>query len=183
MGEQRVMHCACGAIREVPSALRFVSCVKCGRAMAQRRLTDSEPSPTRWIVSAATLASQLLGTVAFAIALVWIVKHGNRAPWVVGVLALGAVCVFAGGIAHRGSLRALAICVLLDSVVAVVCLGHVSSAKGFVLPPVAWVAPSVAHQLATAMTITGVVAALAAIACVAAAPQARRFAQWSAQAR
>ncbi len=171
------MHCACGATREVPSALRFVGCVKCGRAMAQRS-TEPPPTPPRSIVAAATLASQLLGTLAFGLALVWIVKHGNRAPWVFAILALGAVCVFAGGIAHRGSVRALAVCVLLDAAVAVVCLGHLSSVKGFMLPPVAWVAPAIAHELATAMTIAGAVAALAAVACIAAAPQARRFAQW-----
>jgi drug/metabolite transporter (DMT)-like permease len=136
------------------------------------------PTPPRSIVAIATLASQLLGTLAFALAFVWVFKHGDRQPLSVAILVLGAVCVFAGGNAHRGSVRALVVCAVLDIAFAIVCLANLSGAKAFLLAPVAWAAPAIAGELALAMTITGIVAALAASTCIAAVPQTRRFAAW-----
>lgn len=146
--------------------------------MAPATSNTFAPTPPRSIVAAATLASQLLGTLAFALALVWIIKHGDRQPVSLTILVLGAVCVFAGGNAHRGSVRALAVCALLDLAIAVACLANSSAVNAFVLAPVAWAVPAVARELAIATMIAGVVAALAACACIAAVPQTRRFAAW-----
>jgi hypothetical protein len=120
----------------------------------------------------------LLGTLAFALALVWIFR-GDRQSVTVAVFLLAAILVFAGGQAHRGSVGALALCAVLDVAVAVACLGSVSGAKAFVLAPVAWAVPVVASELAVVMAIAGTVAVLAACGCVAAVPQTRRFAAWS----
>jgi hypothetical protein len=136
------------------------------------------PTPSRSIIAIATCTSQLLGALAFALALVWIVKHGDRQPMKLTILALGAVCVFAGGNAHRGSVLALALCALLDIAVAVACLAKLSAVKAFVVPPVTWAAPTVTHELALAITIAGTVAVLAAAASLAAIPQTRRFVAW-----
>jgi len=136
------------------------------------------PRPARSIVATATFVSQLLGTLGFALALVWIIKHGHPQPVSLTILVLGAICVFAGGNAHRGSVRALAVCALLDLAVAIACFANLSAVTAFVLVPVAWAAPALVHQLAIATMIAGVVAILAASACIAAVPQTRRFAAW-----
>jgi len=136
------------------------------------------PTPSRAIVAIATFTSQLLGALAFALALVWIVRQGDRQPITMTILVLGAVCVFAGGNAHRGSVLALGLCALLDVAVAIACLAKISAVKAFVVTPLAWAAPTVAHDLALAITIAGTVAVLAASACIAAVPQTRRFTAW-----
>jgi hypothetical protein len=140
--------------------------------------TAFAPTPPRSIVASATLASQLLGTLVFALALVWFIKLGGRSPLNVTIMVLGAVAVFAGGSAHRGSIAALAVCALLDLAVAIACFGNIAAVKAFVLAPVAWAAPAVAAHLTIAMLIAGIVAAAAASACIAAVPQTRRFAAW-----
>lgn len=178
VAQLQVLHCVCGATREAPIGLRVLSCARCGRALALATPNAFVPIPARSIVATATLASQLLGMLAFALALVWIVKQGDRQPVSVTILVLGVVCVFAGGNAHRGSLRALALCALLDLAIAIACLANISAVQAFVVVPVAWAAPAVVHELAIATMITGVVAALAASACIAAVPQTRRFAAW-----
>jgi len=146
--------------------------------MAPATLNVFAPTPSRSIVASATLASQLLGTLVFALALVWIIKHGNSWPVNLTILVLGAVAVFAGGNAHRGSLGALAVCALLDLAVAIACLAKISAVHAFVLAPVAWAVPAAAPKLPIATMIAGIVAVLAASACIAAVPQTRRFAAW-----
>jgi hypothetical protein len=136
------------------------------------------PTPSRAIISIATFTTQLLGALAFALAVVWIIKQGDRQPMKLAILALGAVGVFAGGNADRGSVFALALCALLDVAVAIACLAKLSAVKAFVVTPVAWAAPTATHQLAIGITIAGTVAVLAASACIAAIPQTRRFAAW-----
>lgn len=134
--------------------------------------------PSRAMVAIATFTTQLLGALAFALAVVWIIKQGDRQPMTLTILTLGALGVFAGGNAHRGSILALALCALLDVAVAIGCLAKLSAVKAFVVTPVAWAAPSVGHELALAISIAGIVAGLAASACIAAIPQTRRFTAW-----
>src|SRR5262245_17872661 len=107
MSEPRAFQCACGAKREAPTGLRYVSCVRCGRAMVPASANAFAPTPPRSIVASATFASQLLGTVVFALAFVSIVKHGHSWPVNLTILVIGAAGVFAGGNAHRGSMLAL----------------------------------------------------------------------------
>ncbi|HEX5058269.1 MAG TPA: hypothetical protein VFV99_02860 [Kofleriaceae bacterium] len=146
--------------------------------MAPATLNVFVPTPSRSIVAGATLVSQLLGTLAFALALVWIIKHGYRGPINVTILVLGAVAVFAGGNAHRGSVVALVVCAVIDLAVAVACLANISAVDTFVHTSVAWAAPAVVPKLHIMTVIAGIVAVLAASACMAAVPQTRRFAAW-----
>ena len=132
--------------------------------------------PPRSTAAIATIPSQLLGTLAFALAFVWIYKFGDRRPVSLTIGVLGAVCVFAGGKALRGSVLALAVCAFLDLSVAIACLTDVARAKAFVLTPIAWLAPTAANPLV--ITIAGVVAVVAASMCIVAVPQIRQFAAW-----
>lgn len=146
--------------------------------MAPATLNVFAPTPSRSIVASATLASQLLGTLTFALALVWIIKFGHHKPVNLTILVLGALGVFAGGNAHRGSVVALVVCALLDLAVAIACLGNIAAVAVFVQAPVAWAAPAIASKLPIVTMIAGIVAVLAASACMAALPQTRRFAAW-----
>lgn len=144
--------------------------------MAPPSPAASAPAPARTLVAAATLASQLLGTLAFALALVWIVALRVTEPTVIAVMVVGAACVFAGGNAHRGNVTALGICVVFDLAVAVAALVRLPAADAFAWPALARIHAE--PHLALVMAAAGATAALAAVACIAALPQARRFAAW-----
>jgi len=144
--------------------------------MAPESPTIYAQPPARTLVATATLASQLLATIAFALALVWIVALRVSEPAVIAVLCVGAVCVFAGGNAHRGNVIALGICAAFDIAVAITTLVRLPSAVAFTEVPFARF--HAAAYLPAAMLVAGVIAALAAVTCIAALPQARRFAAW-----
>lgn len=175
---QQVFQCACGARRQASNVVRVLSCLQCCRAMVPESPNAFRPTPSRSIVAIATLTTQLLGAIAFALAVVWIIKQGDRQPMKLTILTLGAVGVFAGGNAHRGSVLALALCALLDVAVGVACLAKLAAVKAFVVTPLAWTAPHIGHELALATTIAGAIAVFAASACIAAIPQTRRFIAW-----
>ena len=173
MGDTHQLHCACGATRTAPTHLSIVSCILCGRAMA-KTIPRPTPPPSRAVVATAALVTQLLGTTAFALALVWILAlHVTSTP-VLAITAAGALCVFAGGAAHRGSLRALAACATFDLAVAILLFARPPEADAFLHPALAQL--SATAHLALAATLLGAVAALAALTCLAAVPQTRRFA-------
>ncbi|HLL20745.1 MAG TPA: hypothetical protein VK427_01380 [Kofleriaceae bacterium] len=153
--------------------------MQCGRAMAPSSKTAFAPAPSRAVVAAATLVSQLLGTLAFAFGLVWIVALRVNDAAVVAVLVVGALAVFAGGHAHRGSVVALGACAAFDVAASVVGLARLPGVEAFTQPVLARFAAE--DHLAVGLTVTGIVAALAAITCIAALPQARRFAAWRGQ--
>src|SRR5579859_5729882 len=98
MGPTQLRYCLCGATREVSCSLRIASCVHCGRALALAPYTF-EPAPRSGLAQAATFTSQLLGALTFAFALVWMADPSLQRA----LLALGALWVFAGGSAQRGS--------------------------------------------------------------------------------
>ena len=176
VGELQELHCACGATRHAPIALSIVSCVACGRAMAPAEVVIYAPPPSRTLVATATLASQLLGTFAFALGLVWIVALRVTDATILAVMLAGTVAVFAGGNAHRGNVIALGLCAVFDSAVALATLARLPVTEAFAWPPLARF--GVDAHLTLAMLLAGVIAALAAITCIAALPQARRFAAW-----
>jgi hypothetical protein len=134
------------------------------------------PPPSRTLVATATLASQLLGTLAFALGLIWIVALRVTDPSIIAVMVAGAICVFAGGNAHRGNVIALGICAVFDVAVAVAALARLPATRAFAWPPLARF--DVEQHLPIALLAAGIIAALAAITCIAALPQARRFAAW-----
>lgn len=146
--------------------------------MATRTISsDDKPAPSRPVLAGATLVSQLLGAIAFALALLWFVKLGNRSAPTIAVMIAGALCVFAGGHAHRGSVIAVLACVAFDIAIAVACFA-VPAAQPFVAAPVAWLAPAALPHLAIAMVVVGSAGAIASVACLLALPQARRFGAW-----
>jgi hypothetical protein len=171
--ETQLLHCKCGAKREAPANLTIVSCVQCGRAMSQTSPTQVVGPPSRVRVSLATLASQLVGTLAFAFGVYWIAALHTTSAAIVGVLAAGAICVFAGGQAHRGSTNALLVCTTLDVAVAVLLLARIPPVMALVTPVLARLGLSPYWLVAI-----GGFAAFAAIGCVATIPEARRFAAW-----
>lgn len=114
--------------------------------------------------------------LAFALALVWIVALHVTQPAVIAVMIAGAACVFAGGNAHRGNVIALGICAAFDTAVAVLALARLPITEAFAWPPLARF--HLEAQLPVLLLVSGVVAGLAAITCIAALPQARRFAAW-----
>lgn len=134
------------------------------------------PPPSRTLVATATLATQLLGTLAFALALVWIVALRVTDPVILAAGLAGAACVFAGGNAHRGNLVALGLCAVFDIGVAVATLARLPAAEAFAVPGFARIGAE--QHVGLALFIAGTIAALAAITCLAALPQARRFAAW-----
>ena len=178
MGEQlHVLHCGCGATRRAPAYRTILSCIQCGAAMAPPTIA-TDPPPRRALVSAATFASQLLATITFALALAWIAALGVIDALTIGILATSAICVFAGGTAHRGSLVALALCSAFDIGVALVTLARLPITNAFTSPPLAHLSEPLANRLDAILLVIGAFAALSALACIAALPQARRFAAW-----
>lgn len=144
--------------------------------MAPPSAAVTAPPPSRTLVATATLATQLLGTLAFVLALAWVVALRVTDPVVVAIAAAGAACVFAGGNAHRGNLAALGMCALFDIGIAVATLGRLSATEAFAVPAFAHV--DAEQHVRLALFVAGTIAALAAITCIAALPQARRFAAW-----
>jgi len=135
------------------------------------------PAPSRARLAPATLVSQLLAASVFVMSLWWIVRHGNTDVAMIGLI-VGASGVFAGGMAHRGGLVALVACCVLDLALALACLVAPPQVLAFVQAPLAKLSPRLGEELATTMVVMGVVATLAAVACLVALPQARRFATW-----
>ena len=135
-------------------------------------------APARPIAASATLATQLLGTLVFALAFYWVFRHRGYWPTNVAILSVGAIGVFAGGNAHRGSVRALVVAALFDVAVVIACFAKFSAVKAFVVAPVAWAAPKLVPFLPTITISAGILAVFAAAACVAAVPQTLRFAAW-----
>lgn len=168
-----MLHCRCGAKREAPKSLTIVSCVQCGRAMSPTSPTQIVAAPPRQLVSVATLSSQIVGALGFALSVYWIGARQTITVSTVSLLLCGALSVFAGGQAHRGSTNALLVCTFMDTAVAIILVAHI--------PPAVELANPVVTRLALpidALATVGSFSALAAIACVLSIPQARRFAAW-----
>jgi hypothetical protein len=168
MAPTQLRHCVCGATREAPVELRVISCVQCGRALTlTREVCPARPSTS--LAGVATLLTQLLGAFVFAVAVLRIARLDDRSAAVNAMLVLGAIAVFAGGHAHRGSVFALICCEILDLAVAVVCI---TTDLG-----VRWLAPVLGDRIPIA-SMAGFAGAVAAAACIAAIPQVRRLEAW-----
>lgn len=155
-----------------------VSCVRCGAAMGLPANVATVPAPRRGLVAMATLVTQLLGTAVFALGLVWIIASHVTSNVVIGAVVASALVVFAGGHAHRGGIVALAGCAAFDLVVGVALLLRIPTAVAYTAAPMARISEALAHHHALVIAIAGGCAVVSAIACVAALPQARRFAAW-----
>ena len=171
----RVVHCTCGATRQAPAGLAIISCVRCGAAMGHASTPRVARPPSRGLLALGTIATQLFGTLAFVLALVWIIKLRVTDRSVIAVLVGGLACMFAGGAAYRGSVVALALCAVLDIAIAIALLTQYPDVIAFLTAPFA---NAFARYLDLAPMIAGCVAAMAAAECLVAAPQARQFAHW-----
>lgn len=178
MSGSQLFHCACGAKRPVSNGLRVVGCVQCGRAMSPYKSDAFLIVPSRWILSLATFTSQLLGLITFLLAATWMMKLGNRHWPIIAVAVFGVVAVFSGGRAHRGSVGALGMCAGLDLAIGIACLIKWAAVMKFVYFPTAWAAPKIADDVVLALSVTSLVALLAAVACIVAVPQTRRYLAW-----
>ena len=138
----------------------------------------SIPAPRRTLVATATLVSQLLGTAVFALGLVWIIASHVTSDVVIGAVVASALVVFAGGHAHRGGLVALVFCAAFDATVGVALLLRIPIVAGYAGAPMARISEVLARHHEIIITIVGGCAVVSAVACVAALPQARRFAAW-----
>ncbi len=158
--------------------MSVVSCVRCGAAMGLPSAVVTVPAPRRTLVAVATLVSQLLGTAVFALGLVWVISLHVSSDLVIGAIAVSALLVFAGGHAHRGGLVALVFCAAFDLTVGLALVLRIPTALAYTSVPMARVSGALAHHHAFVITIAGACAVVSAVACVAALPQARRFAAW-----
>lgn len=161
------------------NGLRVVGCVQCGRAMTPYK-SDAYflIVPSRWMLTFATFTSQLLGLVTFLLAAAWMLRLGHHNVPVIAVALFGALSVFAGGHAHRGSVGALGMCAAVDLAIGVASLLKWPIVMRFVYYPTAWAAPKIANDLVFALSIASFVALIAAAACVFAVPQTRRYLAW-----
>ena len=178
MGPTQLRYCVCGATRNAPAALRIVSCVRCGRALRSEPAVPAAPSIA--VAQIAALASQVLGAAGFCLVLAWAWAVKADARIAVGaLLALGAVWVFAGGSALRGSVAALGCCAVLDVALALVVLANAAHARRLIRIATAHLVPAVATHAELVLVISAGVAAFAAVACIAAVPEVRRMAAWN----
>jgi hypothetical protein len=116
----------------------------------------------------------LLGTIVFALAVVRMVTVGVDGL-AIAVASTAAAWVFAGGAAHRGSLLALSLCAAFDVALAILLLAPIPEVMAFLSPMLAKVS---AKQFELAKIVAVGVAAIAAVECFVAVPQARAFAKW-----
>jgi hypothetical protein len=165
-------------MRDAPSTLRIVSCVRCGRAlMATPELPP--PPPSSAVAAGAALASQVLGAAGFCVVVAWAwALHPDARLAVAALLAPFALLVFSGGSALRGSIPALGCCALLDLALAAAAFTHTAQTRDFVRIAATRFAPAHTAHLDAIVSVAGGVAAFAAVACIAAIPHVRRLAAW-----
>src|SRR4051812_15918139 len=97
MGATDRRYCACGATRDAPTALRIVSCVRCGRALMAAP-EPPPPPPSSAVAAGAAVASQVLGAAGFCVVVAWAwALHPDARIAVTALLAPFALLVFAGG--------------------------------------------------------------------------------------
>jgi hypothetical protein len=159
--------------------MRVVSCVRCGNAMSPQSWAPRVATPPgRSIVASAMAATQLLGVLGFALGFTALFRHHGHWQTSVALLAASAVAVFAGGNAHRGSLRGLLLAALFDVAVAYACLNKTMAVTTFAAASLNRAPPTLVHLIPMLTNSAGLFAIFAACACIAAIPQTRRFAAW-----
>jgi len=169
------LHCVCGERRVVPAGLRIVSCVKCGRALGPP-LPAPGPRPAIFLLAAATNMTQLVSAIALGLAIASAARHFDASAALGAWLIVPLLGIFAGGKAYRGGPGALVVAAVIDAVIVAMCLAgrdhviemlHASGALRYV-------------TVDTALLTYGIaaLAGVAGLACLAALPQARRYAAW-----
>ena len=169
------LHCVCGERRIVPAGLRVVSCIKCGQQLGPP-LPERAPRPAIFLLAAATYATQLASGVVLCVAIAWAARRLDPSPALLPWLIVSLLGLFAAGKAYRGSVGSLLAAAAVDGALVAMCLAardrlaELLRVSG-VVPYVTSDAPRLALALAGA-------AALASLLCLAALPQARRYASW-----
>ena len=165
----------CGERRIVPAGLPVVSCIKCGQALGPP-LPAPRPMPSIVLLAAAASATQLVSGVALGLALTWAARHLDASPHLVAWLIVSVLGIFAGGKAYRGSVGALYVAALID--VVIVAMRLVSRDFLTEMLRVSGVVPYVTSSTELLGLSIAVFASVAGVACLAAVPQARRYAFW-----
>jgi len=161
--------CECGATR-ASAGLRTMACVKCGRAM-HAPLAPAEPRPGIGLVALGVLVGQLACVVVIGLAAVAMISTGEASGATLAVAGGATFGVLAGMFAYRGSTVALLVVAVIVATIAGGLLSEVGALGA--LPR----AQSVVDPDLVGKLIAGV-AALAAVLCASAIPQARRYAAW-----
>jgi len=173
--QRRVLHCDCGEIREVSVALPVLACVRCGARMHDPRPPEP-PIPSKLIVTGASVLIELLCAIGFTLAALWMLRTGDTGPRAIAIAAICAVGILTGAMAYRGSVGGLIVGGAIAAAIAFACAIDTSAvAELFVR---ARVAPLLVRDPQKLATITAGVALIALGVCIAALPQARRFAAW-----
>jgi hypothetical protein len=169
------LHCVCGERRVVPAGLRIVSCIKCGQALGPP-LPEPGPRPAIFLLAVAASATQLVSGLALGLAIAWAARRFEASSDLFAWLIVSILGIFAGGKAYRGGVGALLVAAAIDVVIVAMRLPardrvtellHASGVVRYVTVDEKLLALAIAAFAGTAC-----------LACLAALPQARRYAAW-----
>jgi hypothetical protein len=155
--------------------LRIVSCIKCGQALGPP-LPAPGPRPAIYLLAVAASATQLVSGLVLCLALTWAARRFDASSDLVAWLIVSIIGILAGAKAYRGSVGALLVAAAIDAVIVAMRLPdrdlltellHVSGVVPYVTDDTQLLALSIAAF-----------AGASCLACLAALPQARRYAAW-----
>ena len=127
-------------------------------------------------MTGASVLIELLCAIGFTLAALWMLRTGDTGPRAIAIAAICAVGILTGAMAYRGSVGGLIVGGAIAAAIAFACAIDTSAvAELFVR---ARVAPLLVRDPQKLATITAGVALIALGVCIAALPQARRFAAW-----
>jgi hypothetical protein len=172
--QPRVLHCDCGEIREVSVGIAVLACVRCGRAMHAPRPPEP-PVPSHVIIATASILVELLCAIAFILGAVWMLRAGDTSPRAIAVPAIAAIGLAAGALAYRGGVVSLIVGSTITAAIAILCSLQTAAVGELFLR--AHLAPTLGGPSRLA-TVTAGIALITLGICVAALPQARKFAAW-----
>jgi hypothetical protein len=161
--------CECGATR-ASAGLRTMACVSCGRAM-HAPLPPAEPRPRTGVLALAALISQLVAMGVLALAIIWVLNHRQTSTPVIAFGGVALAGVITGSRVYRGSLVSVLLTAIIDAGFAGILFSRDSVLASFTYGQ-QFVDPD-----GLSLSLGGL-AAVAAMLCAIAIPQARRFTAW-----
>lgn len=170
------LHCVCGERRVVPAGLRIVSCIKCGQALGPP-LPRTGPRPAIFLLVVAASSTQLVSGIALGLVITWAARRSGASAELFAWLIVSILGIFAGGKAYRtGSVGALLVGEAINMVIVALCVG--SRDRVTELLHVSGVVPYVTHDAKLLTLVIAAFSGIACLMCLAALPQARRYAAW-----
>lgn len=172
--QPRTLHCDCGEVREVSVGIAVLACVRCGRAMHAPRPPEP-PVPSHLIIAAASILIELLCALAFTLGAIWMLRTGDTSARAIAVPAIAAIGLAAGAYAYRGGVTSLIVGAAITAAIALACSLQPTTVGDLFLR--AHLAPALGPPNRLAL-LTGGLSLITVGICVAALPQARKFAAW-----